>query len=135
MRQLQGQLARGIKALELGFVPIPYLDYMPIHDGTGWQIDKVPYRILKAINEKGLQKIFDSFGLVEPQNETLRNMTFREPIGNNQIRETKVLGRETGKREYLTTKKDPMLIGSIQIGRKTHWFLLTIWNDSLEVPY
>lgn len=122
------QCHRAIKALESGFIPIPYLDFAPAEH---WLVKRVPYRVLKAIEEGGLKQLFDELGIVEPQNETLRSYTFREDAGGGKVRETKVMGRVIGQEVYVHDK-DPMLIGRLRVGKRDQWFLIGTWADWLS---
>lgn len=122
------QCKKAIAALEQGFVPIPYLDFSPTEH---WQVKRVPFRVLKAIEEGGLKEGFDELGIVEPQNETLREMEFTEVNGDRRT-VTKVIGRVSHRDEFYIRDKDPMLIGRIRVGKRDQWFMIGVWNDWLS---
>lgn len=126
------QAKNAIKAFMIGAIPIPYLDSERF---TGsWNIERLPYEALRFIRDNGIQNVFDEFGIVAPSNTIYREWLIREQAPNNQIRETRVLGRAVGDSHILHADRDPLLIGRITIGRKAHWFLLMGWGLPIENP-
>lgn len=118
-----------IAALERGYIPIPYLDHTP---SGGWSVDNVPYRILKEIKERNLDEIFRVLGIVEPQDETFRTMTLTDTTGSRNRRVT-VMGRVLSEQVLPARgRRDPILIGGVRIGSRMHWFMVAVWNDSLQ---